>query len=161
MSASNDFSSQTFIDAQTVTIIATELTFTADLIDPTRDFVIYADSLTFDDSKGAIWFPGRNIKIVARQLTAKSISTEGSPPAFGPPEKPPRTSDDPRVNNGNPNGLDAPDPDPKDNGRSGGSITITAGSVIGHLALSSRGGLGRAGQDGGDAGNGAPGQPGG
>jgi len=172
MSLPDLFAYQRFDDGTTVTIIATSLTFTQDLIDPTRDTVIYADQLNLDPGVGTAAkpfnFPGHNLTIYARLFSGNSngftsISTQPNAPILPAPPGKLRTSSDPNVNHGDPDGQDADPIEKKDFGQNAGSITIVVGQLVpspGPLILNSSGGQGRDGQDGGDAGNGVQGAPG-
>ncbi|KAK6365408.1 hypothetical protein LTS17_011380 [Exophiala oligosperma] len=156
MSITKDFTYQRSSDGTTCTIVASDLVFTPDLIDPKQDHVIYADSLTFDTSRGDLWFPGHSLTIYARQLFQSSpgsgsISTKGVDCILGAPAGKDKTNDDPKVNGNNPNGQDGDPAKPEDFGGDAGDITIVVGEIPKAMSFNVSGGKGRAGQDGGDA----------
>lgn len=162
MAIPRDFVYQRYEGNTTYTILTSDLALTSDLIDPTKDCVIYADIITLDGSRGALLFPGRNLTICCRSLIPNSVPISTRPPdTLKPAPSPkPRTSDDRAVNQGNPNGQDADPITGEDYGGKGGSIKILAGSIEQPLTLTSSGGRGRDGQRGGDAGRGSPGAAG-
>ncbi|KAG5979427.1 hypothetical protein E4U55_005174 [Claviceps digitariae] len=159
MAIPQDFVYQRHEDQSTYTILTSDLALTADLIDPTKNCVIYADVLTLSESRGKLVFPGRDLTICCRSLEPKgvTISTKGPDSQKAAPGAKPKTSDDPAVNKGNPNGQDADAITSADFGAHGGRLTILAGSVEGALTVNCSGGKGRDGQKGGDAGKGANG----
>ncbi|KAF4171536.1 hypothetical protein CNMCM8694_002613 [Aspergillus lentulus] len=161
MAIPHDFIYQRYEDDASYTILTSDLALTADLIDPKRNCVIYADILTLDSSKGNLVFPGRNVTVCCRSLNPNgtTISTQPQDPQKPAPSPKPRTSDDPAVNKGNPNALDGDPIAEEDFGHPGGNITILAGSIEQPLTLNSTGGKGHDGQQGGDAGQGADGVP--
>ncbi|KAG5927175.1 hypothetical protein E4U42_002523 [Claviceps africana] len=163
MAIPQDFIYQRYEDQSTYTILTSDLVLTADLIDPKKDCVIYADVLTLNQSRGKLVFPGRNLTICCRSLDPNgvAISTQGPDSQKAAPASKPRTSDDPAVNKGNPNGQDADAITSADFGVRGGNVTILAGSIEKPLTVNSSGGKGRDGQKGGDAGKGANGADGG
>lgn len=156
MSITKDFTYQRSSDGTTCTIIACDLVFTPDLIDPKQDYVIYADSLTFDTSRGDLWFPGHSLTVYARQLFQSSpgsgrISTKGVDCILGAPAGKDKTNDDPKVNGNNPNGQDGDPAKLEDSGGDAGNITIVVGEIPKAMSLNVSGGKGRSGQDGGAA----------
>ncbi|KAG5986447.1 hypothetical protein E4U43_005505 [Claviceps pusilla] len=159
MTIPQDFIYQRYEDKSTYTILTSDLVLTADLIDPTKDCVIYADVLTLNESRGKLVFPGRNLTICCRSLEPNGVAISTRPPDSqkAAPAPKPRTSDDPAVNKGNPDGQHADPITSADFGGSGGNVTILAGSVEKPLTINSSGGKGRDGQKGGDAGKGADG----
>ncbi|KAG6010582.1 hypothetical protein E4U21_005935 [Claviceps maximensis] len=159
MAIPQDFIYQRYEEASTYTILTSDLALTADLIDPTKNCVIYADVLTLDQSRGKLVFPGRDLTICCRSLVPNgvAISTQSPDSQKAAPASKPKTSDDPAVNKGNPNGQDAEAITSADYGGRGGNVVILAGSIEKPLTVNSSGGKGRAGQKGGDAGKGANG----
>jgi len=148
MSLSNDFTIQIVKNNTTCTIVASELYLTKQMIDPTKDYVIYADSIILDEANGPFVFPGHHVTIVARSVESKGNAVLSTQP---PPNPLPPLTAKPM---GTPNGAngDAVDPrSPDFAGGNAGSLTITAGTMTNSLLrLVTSGGKGRTGQDGGD-----------
>ncbi len=129
---------------------AIEFTLTQNQIGPNANTIVAADTITIE---GQIIAPGSNVTLIARQIIAHTGSLLDCSGENA-------IAIQFRADDGGTPGNKGQDGKSGDNGKPGGTISISAHQLIGKLSLKSNGGNGAKGQQGGDGAKGETGPKG-